>query len=63
MPINIYGTNDNFHPKYSHVIPGLISRMHKAKINNDPKLKSGVLAMHLGILCILMIALMVSVRK
>ncbi|MDC3092788.1 GDP-L-fucose synthase [Paracoccaceae bacterium] len=37
MPINIYGTNDNFHPKYSHVIPGLISRMHKAKINNDPE--------------------------
>tara|TARA_A100001015_G_scaffold67966_1_gene75247 strand:+ start:3676 stop:4629 length:954 start_codon:yes stop_codon:yes gene_type:complete len=37
MPINIYGTNDNFHPKYSHVIPGLIYRMNKAKINNDPK--------------------------
>ena len=37
MPINIYGTNDNFHPEYSHVIPGLITRMYKAKINNDPE--------------------------
>lgn len=32
MPTNLYGEYDNFHPENSHVIPGLISRMHKAKI-------------------------------
>lgn len=29
MPTNLYGINDNFHPENSHVIPGLIGRMHK----------------------------------
>ncbi len=32
MPTNLYGPNDNFSDKSSHVIPGLIYRMHKAKI-------------------------------
>ncbi len=36
MPTNLYGPNDNFHPKNSHVIPGLIYRFHQANINNDP---------------------------
>ena len=35
MPTNLYGPNDNFSENHSHVIPGLIMRMHKAKINND----------------------------
>ena len=34
MPTNLYGENDNFDSKSSHVIPGLIQRFHKAKINN-----------------------------
>lgn len=34
MPTNLYGPNDNFDQKYSHVIPGLISRMFEAKNNN-----------------------------
>ena len=34
MPTNLYGINDNFHPKNSHVIPGLMRRFHEAKINN-----------------------------
>lgn len=34
MPTNLYGENDNFHQDNSHVIPGLISRFHQAKINN-----------------------------
>jgi GDP-L-fucose synthase len=34
MPTNLYGPGDNYHPKNSHVIPGLIYRFHKAKINN-----------------------------
>lgn len=32
MPTNLYGINDNFDENESHVIPGLISRMHKAKV-------------------------------
>ena len=36
MPINLYGPEDNFHPKFSHVIPGLIVRMHAAMKRNDP---------------------------
>jgi len=32
MPTNLYGPNDNFHKEDSHVIPGLISRMHEAKL-------------------------------
>ena len=31
MPTNLYGPGDNFHPTNSHVIPGLINRIHKAK--------------------------------
>ncbi|GAB5521887.1 MAG: GDP-L-fucose synthase [Rhodothermales bacterium] len=30
MPTNLYGTNDNFHPEHSHVIPGLMRRFHEA---------------------------------
>jgi GDP-L-fucose synthase len=33
MPTNLYGPNDNFHPKNSHVIPALIRRFHEAKLN------------------------------
>ncbi len=35
MPTNLYGINDNFHPENSHVIPALMQRFHKAKLNND----------------------------
>ena len=35
MPTNLYGINDNFHSENSHVIPALMQRFHKAKINND----------------------------
>ena len=35
MPTNLYGPNDNFHPKNSHVIPGLIRRFHEAKLNDS----------------------------
>jgi GDP-L-fucose synthase len=36
MPTNLYGPNDNFHPQNSHVLPGLLHRIHLAKANNDP---------------------------
>ncbi len=32
MPTNLYGYGDNYHPSNSHVIPALISKFHKAKI-------------------------------
>ena len=35
MPTNLYGPNDNFSEINSHVIPGLIRRMHNAKVNNE----------------------------
>ena len=35
MPTNLYGPNDNFSKKNSHVIPGLISRMYDSKVNKD----------------------------
>ena len=35
MPTNLYGPNDNFSDKESHVIPGLMGRLHKAKIENN----------------------------
>ncbi len=36
MPTNLYGTNDNYHPENSHVIPALIRRIVIAKQNNSP---------------------------
>lgn len=34
MPTNLYGPNDNFHVKNSHVIPALLRRFHEAKLAN-----------------------------
>jgi GDP-L-fucose synthase len=39
MPTNLYGPNDNFSSDRSHVIPGLIHRMHRAKIEEIPDFK------------------------
>ena len=39
MPTNLYGPNDNFSEEDSHVIPGLIKRMHKSKIENADEFK------------------------
>ena len=39
MPTNLYGPGDNYHPKNSHVIPGLIYRFHNAKIKGRPYVK------------------------
>ena len=35
MPTNLYGTNDNYHPENSHVLPSLIRRIVLAKKNNE----------------------------
>lgn len=34
MPTNLYGPGDNYHPLNSHVVPALIHRFHKAKVEN-----------------------------
>ena len=36
MPTNLYGTNDNYHPENSHVLPALLRRIVLAKKNNEP---------------------------
>jgi GDP-L-fucose synthase len=33
MPTNLYGSGDNYHPEYSHVVAALIRRFHEAKIS------------------------------
>ena len=35
MPTNLYGPNDNFDLKTSHVMPALIRKIHEAKVNNS----------------------------
>jgi GDP-L-fucose synthase len=35
MPTNLYGNNDNYDLKNSHVLPALLRKVHEAKINND----------------------------
>ena len=32
MPTNLYGPNDNYHPRHSHVLPALIRRFHEARV-------------------------------
>jgi GDP-L-fucose synthase len=36
MPTNLYGTNDNYHPENSHVLPALIRKVLLAKKHNEP---------------------------
>jgi GDP-L-fucose synthase len=36
MPTNLYGPNDNYDLKSSHVLPALIRKFHEAKVNGDP---------------------------
>jgi GDP-L-fucose synthase len=33
MPTNLYGSGDNYHPEYSHVVAALIRRFHEAKLS------------------------------
>jgi GDP-L-fucose synthase len=36
MPTNVYGLGDNYHPQDSHVIAGLMRRLHEAKQSGSP---------------------------
>ena len=37
MPTNLYGPNDNYDLKNSHVLPALIRKFHEAKFNEEPE--------------------------
>ena len=37
MPTNLYGSGDNYHPEYSHVVAALIRRFHEAKVSGAPE--------------------------
>jgi GDP-L-fucose synthase len=37
MPTNLYGSGDNYHPEYSHVVAALIRRLHEAKVSGAPE--------------------------
>ena len=39
MPTNLYGPNDNYDLKSSHVLPAMIRKFHEAKINKDLSIK------------------------
>jgi GDP-L-fucose synthase len=39
MPTNLYGPNDNYDLKNSHVLPALIRKFHEAKVNNQPQVE------------------------
>ena len=36
MPTNLFGYNDNYDLKNSHVLPAMIRKFHEAKINDNP---------------------------
>lgn len=38
LPVNLYGPEDNFDPRSSHVIPALIRKVHEAQERGDKKL-------------------------
>ncbi len=37
MPTNLYGPNDNYDLKTSHVLPALLRKFHEATINDQPE--------------------------
>jgi len=37
MPTNLYGPNDNYDLKNSHVLPALLRKFHEAKTNDQPE--------------------------
>lgn len=39
MPTNLYGPNDNYDLKTSHVLPALLRKFHEAKVTNSPQVE------------------------
>ncbi|MBD2329980.1 GDP-L-fucose synthase [Alkalinema sp. FACHB-956] len=38
LPVNLYGPEDNFDPRSSHVIPALIRKVHEAQLRGDKEI-------------------------
>jgi GDP-L-fucose synthase len=38
LPVNLYGPEDNFDPRSSHVIPALIRKVHEAQVAGEPSI-------------------------
>ncbi len=38
LPVNLYGPEDNFDPRSSHVIPALIHKVHQAQVQGEKQL-------------------------
>ena len=38
LPVNLYGPEDNFDPRSSHVIPALVRKVHEAQVRGDKQL-------------------------
>ncbi len=38
LPVNLYGPEDNFDPRSSHVIPALIRKVHEAQVKGEKQL-------------------------
>lgn len=39
IPPNLYGPGDNYHPEHSHVVAGILSRTHQAKVKNSSSIE------------------------
>ena len=39
LPTNLYGIHDNSHPENSHVFPGVMHRIHEAKMADLPEVE------------------------
>jgi len=39
IPCNLYGLYDKFDPNRSHLLPGIIHKIHQAKISNNPSVE------------------------
>lgn len=39
LPVNLYGPEDNFDPRSSHVIPALIRKVHEAQLRGEPEVR------------------------
>ncbi len=39
IPCNLYGPHDKFDPRWSHMIPAVIHKLHQAKLNGDPSVE------------------------
>ena len=36
IPCNLFGLHDKFDPQWSHMIPAIIHKLHRAKVNGEP---------------------------